>query len=268
MDALVQLCGKPKILALVKAANAAGKCQSGTENAEDAPPPKKQCIGNRELINLFEHAPPNVPGSWKGRGVFAPPTSTARLRATSQAGCAVLPDVGDVCSERSDALTVYADATLFDASSRELAERDIARSRATDPEDFEKTIGTAPHRRKIRSWTDIVTAEGGVTQRALERMILFLSKHPAAKHFLRPVVHAGYTDWITKPMDLGTVRQLISEASITTMEEVLNHVRLIHDNAVYYNEPHTVYVRHAKKLLEVAFSQAFGVSLEHHRARR
>jgi hypothetical protein len=240
----------------------------------DASMPKKQRVSDRELENLFEHARPTVPASMLGRGVFAPPMSTSRLRPTSDLR-ATLPEEDDVSANRGDEITDLegTDAWMLEHDD-DVAAQHIARSRVEAPDDFvrdhdddyvdEESETDSPlpvvrrkarASKKIRSWADVVAREGGVTPRALARMVSFLTKHQCAKPFLRPVTVRGYTDIIEFPTDLSLIRERIEAGVIADVAGLVEHLQRMCSNAVAYNGPDSVYTRRANALWKIVAAQ-------------
>lgn len=80
-----------------------------------------------------------------------------------------------------------------------------------------------------------------------------LIKHPAAYGFCEPVnpVKWGIPDYfsvISKPMDLGTVRNKLQNNMYFTVAEFKDDIKLTLSNAMLYNPPENLFHKNAKKL--------------------
>lgn len=80
----------------------------------------------------------------------------------------------------------------------------------------------------------------GAMKKCLE-LLKELSKHPLAVWFLEPVdpVKLGIPDYpqiISRPMDFKTIRTFIETGTIETAESFAEHVRLVFNNAVTFNQ--------------------------------
>lgn len=73
-----------------------------------------------------------------------------------------------------------------------------------------------------------------------------LRANPLSEWFLSPVDHVnlGLTDYlevVTTPMDLGTVSKKLERAEYATSDDVASDVRLVWQNAIAFNSPHSMF---------------------------
>lgn len=73
-----------------------------------------------------------------------------------------------------------------------------------------------------------------------------LRNNPLAEWFLEPVDHVslGLTDYpqvVSTPMDLGTVHKKMERSQYMSTEDFAHDVRLVWQNAIMYNSPHSMF---------------------------
>jgi hypothetical protein len=73
-----------------------------------------------------------------------------------------------------------------------------------------------------------------------------LRTNPLAEWFLEPVDHvslglADYPQVVSTPMDLGTIQKKMERAQYMSTEDFAHDVRLVWQNAITYNSPHSMF---------------------------
>jgi hypothetical protein len=84
----------------------------------------------------------------------------------------------------------------------------------------------------------------GVAKEKCDLLLTELTKHPRANFFLKPEHLSMLPDFVKivkTPMDLGTVRSLFDQDKLSTIENLISHVRLIFENVVLYGKTQTHY---------------------------
>lgn len=84
------------------------------------------------------------------------------------------------------------------------------------------------------------------------RKFMFKDPEEYFKYPVSPSVAPDYAQVISQPMDFFTMQNKINENQYTKLEEIKNDVSLICENAMKYNDPHTVYHLAAHKLKIIA----------------
>jgi len=87
--------------------------------------------------------------------------------------------------------------------------------------------------------------------------------NPFAEWFLHPVDHVAlgltdYTQVIATPMDLGTIHKKMERSQYISPEDVAHDVRLVWQNAITYNSPHSMFGVVASILAQIA-DRRFGL---------
>lgn len=89
-------------------------------------------------------------------------------------------------------------------------------------------------------------------QRLLEYLLKALERKDPKQLFAWPVtdhIAPGYSSIISQPMDFSTMKQRIDNGVYDSLPQFVDDFRLLCNNAMIYNQPHTIYYKAAKKLL-------------------
>ncbi|KAK3932570.1 Bromodomain-containing protein 7 [Frankliniella fusca] len=94
--------------------------------------------------------------------------------------------------------------------------------------------------------------ERSALQRLLEYLLKALEKKDPKQLFAWPVtdhIAPGYSSIISQPMDFSTMKQRIDNGVYMSLSQFIDDFKLLCNNAMVYNQPHTIYYKAAKKLL-------------------
>lgn len=94
--------------------------------------------------------------------------------------------------------------------------------------------------------------ERSAFQRLTEYLLKALEKKDPKQLFAWPVtdhIAPGYSSIISQPMDFSTMKQKIDSGVYITLNQFIDDFKLLCNNAMVYNQPHTIYYKAAKKLL-------------------
>ncbi|XP_034246580.1 bromodomain-containing protein 7 [Thrips palmi] len=94
--------------------------------------------------------------------------------------------------------------------------------------------------------------ERSALQRLLEYLLKALEKKDPKQLFAWPVtdhIAPGYSSIISIPMDFSTMKQRIDNGVYSSLSQFTDDFKLLCNNAMVYNQPHTIYYKAAKKLL-------------------
>ncbi|OSC99606.1 hypothetical protein PYCCODRAFT_1479750 [Trametes coccinea BRFM310] len=89
----------------------------------------------------------------------------------------------------------------------------------------------------------------------LTKLITQIKKKDDYAFFLQPVDPAqvpGYTDVISRPMDLGTMTTKVEKGKYRSLEEFASDLRLVTTNAKTFNPPGTIYYTEAERIEQYA----------------